>query len=766
MNTKPATGILYIAEKPLMAIEIAKCLPGAISRKDGYIETDNGIVTWAVGHILQQADPAEYNPKYKDWIMADLPIIPDKWKLIVTPSCAKQFGIVKKLISEATEIIHAGDPDREGQLLIDEILEYVGNTKPVRRLLLNALDEKTIRRSLGNLRDNKDFYNLQQSALARSRADWLIGMNLSRAYTLAARQAGHDMTLPIGRVKTPTLALVVRREQEIKEFKPLTYWLLKFTFLSDKGKLDTIWQPKDEQSGLDSEGRLVDKTVLDEILTHIRKAKEENRLGLVSNVVKEKKTVPQCLPFSLSALQLQAGKIFGYDPQTVLDTAQLLYEKKLTSYPRSDCDYLPESQLGDAENILTNLKGIAEPDLAAWASGANISIKSRAWNDDKITAHHAIIPTETVCNYDELPEKEKNIYLLIARAYIAQFYPVHEYEHTKIEVTFAEETFKATGNVIINDGWKSLYRRNTDKNEEEKEDELLPAVIKDESVEYMVCRPEEKQTTPPKRFTPSTLLQAMKEIHKYVKNPELKKQLKDVAGIGTEATRAGIIKELQDKGFMQEVKKYLQPTDQANLLLSLLPDEMTYPDVTAEWEDVLDKMKDGKAALHKFIKCQADFVKSLCQAAGAIEVQAAISNTCPVCQAGLLKRKKGPKGFFWGCSKWPDCNATFPDKSGKPDLAPPKEYDCPKCGKGKLRQRSGSKGKFWGCNNYPECKATFEDKRGKPEIHICPTCQKGTLRKIPGKNGDFWGCGNYPNCKATFADTKGKPDIGKKEGKK
>ena len=745
-----------------MAAEIAKYLPGPMIRKDGFIETGGGIVTWMVGHLLQLADPADYDIKYKSWNMADLPIIPEEWKLIVSPSRKKQFSIVKKLISEANDIVHSADPDREGQAIGNSILDYVGNTKPVRRLLLNSLDEKNIRRALSNMRDNKEFDNLYHSALARSRADWLIGMNLSRAYTLAAQQAGHEMTLPIGRVKTPTLALVVRREQEIKKFKPLTYWLLKFTFLSDKGKIDTLWQPKEDQAGLDPEGRMIDKAALDDVLSHIRQTKETKSLGLVANVEKEKKTVSQCLPFSLSALQLQAGKVFGYDPQTVLDTVQILYEKKLTSYPRSDCDYLPESQLDDAKNILSNLKGIVESDLAAWSAGADISIKSRAWNDKKISAHHAIIPTETVCKYEELPEKEKKLYWLIARAYIAQFYPVHEYEHTKIEITFAGETFNASGNVIINNGWKILYPRKADKDEAENQEEnLLPAVIQGESVEYMVCRPEEKQTTPPNRFTPSTLLQAMKEIHKFVKNPELKKQLKDVSGIGTEATRAGIIKELEDKGFMQEVKKFLQPTDQANLLISLLPDEMTYPDTTAEWENALTEIEEGRGDLPKFIKWQTCFIQSLCLAAGSLKVQAPQGQLCPVCQEGLLKRKKGQKGFFWGCTKWPDCNTTFPDKAGKPDLEPPKEYACPKCDTGKLRQRSGSTGKFWGCSNYPDCKATFPDKRNKPEIHICPVCKKGTLRKITGKNGDFWGCGNYPACTATFSDDKKKPVTSK-----
>jgi len=202
---------LYIAEKPSMGAEIAKCLPGPTSRKDGYITTGDGVVTWGFGHILRQAEPGEYDSKYEKWRMEDLPIIPETWKLFVSASCQKQFGIIKALLEQATEIVHAGDPDREGQLLIDEVLDYLENERPVRRILLNALDEKSIKKAIASLRDNQDFQNLKNSALARSRADWLIGMNLSRAYTLAAQRAGHRATLPVGRVKTPTLALVVRR---------------------------------------------------------------------------------------------------------------------------------------------------------------------------------------------------------------------------------------------------------------------------------------------------------------------------------------------------------------------------------------------------------------------------------------------------------------------------------------------------------------------------------------------------------------------------
>ena len=286
---------LYIAEKPSMGREIAKILGAPVRKGDGFLETPNGVVTWGFGHILRQAEPEEYDEKYKKWRTEDLPIVPREWKLMVAESCRKQFGIVKGLIERADEIVHAGDPDREGQLLIDEVLEYVGNKKPVLRILLNALDEKSIREANADLRDNKDFAHLKESALARARADWLIGMNLSRAYTLAARRAGHDMTLPIGRVKTPTLALVVRREREIKDFHPVAYYTIKANFNHENGSFDAVWKPKESQKGLDSEGRLVDKAEAESMLQAFASA---NTDGVISSYQTTAKKEPQRLPFS------------------------------------------------------------------------------------------------------------------------------------------------------------------------------------------------------------------------------------------------------------------------------------------------------------------------------------------------------------------------------------------------------------------------------------------------------------------------------------
>ncbi|MBC8015299.1 MAG: DNA topoisomerase 3 [Sporomusaceae bacterium] len=658
---------LFIAEKPSMAAEIAKCLPGPMLRKDGHIETGGGVVTWVFGHILRQAEPGEYDEKYKKWRVSDLPIIPEEWKLLVADSCKKQFKIIKDLLGRASEVVHAGDPDREGQLLVDEVLGYTSNKKPVMRMIVNALDEKSIKKALITLRDNKDFYNLNQSALARSRADWLVGMNLSRAFTLAAQGAGHDVTFPIGRVKTPTLALVVRREREIKEFGKADYFLIKADIKHVNGEFRASWKPKEDQLGRDTEGRLVDAAIAKTLVDKLQDAKEPAQIMACDTLEKKE---PQRLPFSLSALQVLAGRKYGYDPQAVLTGVQSLYEKKYTSYPRSDCDFLPESQHTDAPAILEHLQRSGNTDLSAWSAKADPRIQSRAWNDKKITAHHAIIPTEVPCKLAGLNEIERNLYTLIAQAYIAQFYPIHVYNQTRAEIKHADEDFTATGRVIVTMGWKEVY--GTEPKEEEDEDsKTLPAMQQGDNAEFIRAILEKKTTKPPTRFTSSTLLQAMKEIHKYVKNPELKKNLKDVSGIGTEATRASIIKELITRNFLKESKKYLYPTDGAYLLIDSLPDELTYPDSTAIWEIIFNRMVDGSAQLTSFIDQQTQFITDLCCKAKEIKIENQDRNAyqCPRCKRGVLKLRNGKNGSFWGCARYPECTGTCNDKDGKPQLA-------------------------------------------------------------------------------------------------
>lgn len=795
---------LYIAEKPSMGLEIAKCLPGPMRRGDGFIETAGGTVTWGFGHLLRQAEPQEYDEKYKKWRAEDLPIVPQEWKLIVEASSKKQFGIVKDLIARADEIVHAGDPDREGQLLIDEMLDYVGNTKPVRRILLNALDEKSIREANDHLRDNRDFAPLKESALARARADWLIGMNLSRAYTLAARRAGHDMTLPVGRVKTPTLALVVRREREIKDFHATLYYTIKAEFVHANGRFTAVWKPGEEQAGLDAEGRLVDKTEAEAKLAAFSETDGEGR---IETYAKARKEEPPRLPFSLSSLQVLAGRRFGYEPQQVLDTAQALYEKKLTSYPRSDCEYLPKNQLASAVTILKNLADGEEKELSAWAMGADEKLRSRAWDDKKITAHHAIIPTTVKVNPATLTPMQRDIYFLIAQAYLAQFYPAHVYDQTKVGVRYGDKRFTASGRTVRDMGWKALYAgKNADKEELPESDDTasLPAMEKGDPVRYAEGKLAEKQTKPPSRFTPATLLAAMKDIHKYVKDAEAKKRLRAVSGIGTEATRAAIIEDLIRRKFLkaQGKKKQLIPQSVAELLVDALPDAMTYPDKTAVWEDELAFMAAGGGGMERFLTQQAAFAGELCEAALGVKMAVGGEYCCPRCHQGALTRRHGKNGDFWGCTNFPRCRLTCNDKNGKPDLTAAQRYTStagetrsenelrlapeksaaalpedfpplseeemaaftatyrPELSAQSFLARTAPPPRPWREKPKRPAAALEHTTADVPErAPLCPRCRAGRLHLVHGRNGDFWGCSNYPRCTASYDDQQGHPAI-------
>ena len=779
---------LYIAEKPSMGAEIAKCLTGPIQRKDGYLITKDGIVTWAFGHILRQAEPDEYNEQYKIWRAEDLPIIPKAWKMIVDDSCKKQFQIIKNLIAKADEIVHAGDPDREGQLLIDEVLDYVHCQKPVKRILLNALDEESIKKANAQLRDNKDFINLKKSALARARADWLIGMNLSRAYTLAARRAGKKGVFAVGRVKTPTLALVVRRERELKDFKPVDYFNIKALFEHDNRQFIATWKPNDTQQGLDSENRLIDENIAKALIAQFAQA---NTLGKITGYQKTQKKEAQRLPFSLSSLQVLAGKRFGYDPQLVLDTAQKLYEKKLTTYPRSDCEFLPQSQFSDAKIILQNLQNIDHEDLVTWAKASDLKTKSRAWNDKKITAHHAIIPTKVRAKLSTLSIAERNIYFLIAQAYIAQFYPVHVYDQTKVTIDYMNELFTTSGRVVKELGWKALYTVAKDKAEEiaettdkeakkeereEEENNSLPLMKKGDAVKYISGQYDKKSTKPPTRFTGSTLLAGMKDIHKYVKDVEVKKKLKDIYGIGTEATRASIIDDLLKRGFLQVEgkKKYLVPTQSAYILIDALPDEMTYPDSTAVWEDYLHSLSEGTGSIEEFLQNQTEFTQNLCQKAMKVVLKQENEYKCPRCRQGVLVKRNGKNGAFWGCSNFPTCRMTCNDLEGKPNLTAnitrgnnfnmySNDYSIQDSGiisASDLIARASSHNKRfmpkekYSASPLEQAKDIKIDKK-----YLCTRCKEGNLRRVRGKNGWFWACSNYPHCTATYDDNQGIPVI-------
>ena len=655
---------LFIAEKPSLARAIAAGI-GVGKKSDGYISLNDGneIVTWCFGHLLEQLNPDEYDAKYQRWCLEDLPIIPSKWKLKVKKEATKQFRIIRELINKATTVVNAGDPDREGQLLVDEVLEYIGNKKPVQRILLNALDEKSVRQSLNNLRSNDDFQGLSRAALGRSRADWLIGMNLSRAYTIKARQAGYE-TVSVGRVMTPTMALVVRREEEIKKFKSVTYYVVKAIFLNNHGEIPTTWQMSDTVASLDSEGRLLDLKVAEKL---IEKLNDLSNQGKIISVEEKNKTEQQRLPYSLSTLQIEAGKRYGYSPQIVLDTMQTLYEKKLTTYPRSDCEYLPENQFADSKEILGHLQELPNKEFAAQVRNADTSIRSKAWNDAKITAHHAIIPTRVKADFEKLTTVEQNLYEMVSQAYLAQFYPAHEYKSTKVIISFASEKFIGKGKLVTKLGWKAIYKNVVQEESDEQETDL-PLIREGEMVKYVSGNILEKKTKPPIRFSPSTLLQAMKEIYKYVKDDKLKSELKECSGIGTEATRAGIIEKLQTYGFLKLTGKYFEVTEKAKMAVSILPEEMIYPDTTAKWERELEAVATGRENYEEFYQSQLQGLTVLLDKAREAKIKPSENSVlCPTC-GKVMVRRKGKNGYFWSCVAYPECRTTARDNNGKADF--------------------------------------------------------------------------------------------------
>jgi DNA topoisomerase-3 len=648
---------VYIAEKPSVGKAIAENL-GPQKRGEGMISCGDDVVTWCFGHLLEQAEPDAYNPEYKRWSLDHLPIIPAEWKLEVKSDAKEQVAVIRGLLKSAKEVVHCGDADREGQLLVDEVLEFCGYRGPVKRLWLSAMDDASVRKALSALKDNSNYHGLYQSALARARADWIVGMNMTRAYTIAGRNSGHDGVLSVGRVQTPTLAIVVRRDLDIENFKVRDFFVPTANFQHQAGDFKTTWVAPEVMAGCDEEGRLVDRAIADSIVAKINGqrgtiAKYEQKAG--------KETPP--LPFSLSELQKACSAKWGMGAQSVLDVAQALYEThKVATYPRSDCGYLPESQHADATKILAMLKGVY-----SFANGAHSSIKSAAFNDKKISAHHGIIPTGIKPN--GLSDAEARVFELICKHYVAQFYPDHEYLSTSVEVSCAGETFKATGRVPTKPGWRVIFERVTD-NEDSEETTQLPQMKIGDSAQCIAAQAEAKQTKPPARFTDGTLIAAMTNVHKFVQDPEIKQRLRETQGIGTEATRASVIETLLKRRFIEKKGKQLISTTNGRALIAALGEsEVANPGMTALFEQSLEMILEGKLDINSFLGTQRDWINKQIEASKSKSgVAVTAANPCPDCKNGHLWQRKGPKGVFWGCSGYPACSYTAPDVKGKPDI--------------------------------------------------------------------------------------------------
>ncbi|SBT13364.1 DNA topoisomerase III [Vibrio celticus] len=635
---------LIIAEKPSLGRAIAAALPNPQKKDQGFIKCGNGdVVTWCIGHLLEQVEPDAYDDRYKKWNLADLPIVPAQWQLRPRKTSSKQLTVIRKLLKGATQIVHAGDPDREGQLLVDEVIDYCKVSKAKKesmdRLLISDLNLPAVKRALSQMRSNRDFIPLSISALARSRADWLYGMNMTRAYTLLGQKAGYQGVLSVGRVQTPVLGLVVRRDEEIENFIPKDYFtlhaLIPYQNNGQSFDIRARWKPSEAcKPWQDEEGRVLNRKLVENVANRIA-----NQPATVTESEQKQSKQAAPLPYSLSALQIDASKRFGMSAQQVLDTCQSLYEKhKLITYPRSDSRYLPKDHYSQRESVVDAIANNAK-ELQSGAQGADLSLKSKAWNDSKVDAHHAIIPTPKKSSVNGLSANEMKIYQQIARQYLMQFYPPAIFADAKLVFDIAGGVFIAKGRQLINPGWKVLMGK-TDTEEKGDGTDAVPPLDKGS---VLTCREGvigDKKTEPPKHFTEATLLQAMTGIARFVANKDLKAILKETDGLGTEATRAGILDTLFKRQLLTRQGKSIHSSPAGRGLIHALPEDSTFPDMTAHWEHQLQGMAERNQAYQPFMQALESKIDGLMGKVKTGEVPESLRHL-PKVERPAFKRRKG-----------------------------------------------------------------------------------------------------------------------------
>jgi DNA topoisomerase-3 len=616
---------LYIAEKPSLGRAIADALPGTQQRGDGFIRVGDATVSWCVGHLLEQAEPEAYDPVFKRWSHDHLPIVPACWQMQEKAKTKKQLGVLRKLVKEADQIVHAGDPDREGQLLVDQVIHHLGaNPNEAQRLLVNDLNRAAVVSALLRLRANSEFKPLSTSALARSRADWLYGINLTRAYTLQGRKVNYGGVLSVGRVQTPLLGLVVRRDEEIDAFvsKPFYEVWANLETLPDADG-DTFrarWIPSDGCARfLDSERRNLSKPLAQNVARRI-----SDQPATVTKVDRKKRRERPPLPHSLSSLQIDAARLYRLSAQHVLDICQRLYEQhKLITYPRSDCRYLPAAHHGEARSVIDAIGRNPGVDRMREAiDNLDTSRRARAFDDASVGAHHAIIPTAR--SVSKLTADECDVYALIVRNYFAQFLPDHEYAETRAEIDISGGLFIAKATEEGKAGWRLLLgapsrgrdaaaRNRPDKASHDgagraaarsenaggypgQAKQSLPALHSGQQSKSLQADVQERHTTAPARFNDASLLLAMTNVAAFVADASLRAVLKDTDGLGTEATRAGIIELLFRRDFLVRHGKHIESTVPGRALIHALPEAATLPDMTARWEAILTAITERTAS--------------------------------------------------------------------------------------------------------------------------------------------------------------------------
>ncbi|EAT9981528.1 DNA topoisomerase III [Salmonella enterica] len=646
---------LVLCEKPSQGRDIAKFL-GATQRGDGFLSGPGVTVTWARGHLLETAEPEVYGEQYgKPWRTEVLPLLPQQWKLVVKADAKAQFAVINRLLKQVDEVVIATDADREGEVIARELLDYCKFQGRIFRLWMSALDDASIRAALSDLWPSSRTEALYYAGVGRSRADWLIGMNLTRLFTLKGREAGIGNVLSVGRVQTPTLAIVVQRDREIENFVAKPYFEVIATLAVNGAAFPAKWVPATQYC--DEEKRCIQPGVVAQVVALCR----QTPTGAVIDSQTERKKQSAPLAFSLSSLQQACSRHWGMPAQTVLDIAQKLYEThKLTSYPRTDCGYLPVSMREEIPQVLSAVVG-TDPALQPVVAQLDTQFVSRIWNDKKITAHHGIIPTKHTGDLSKLSDEERNVYQLVRLHYLAQFMPLMEVDATEATFNIGGQLFRTRGNVVVKAGWKSLFGKMAD--DDEKGDEaVLPAMQAGQVCQVQGAEQRAQQTRPPAPYNDGTLIAAMTNAAAFVTDAALKKVLKENAGIGTEATRAGIIDTLVKRGFLVREKKALRSTPLGRSLVDVLPGTLTNPGLTALWEQMLDEVAAGRVSLDDFMAKQSQWVSQLVAQGKSqpLAMQVPPSPPCPVC-GGKTSQRKGKNGSFWGCLNYPDCKGIVGD---------------------------------------------------------------------------------------------------------
>jgi len=658
---------VIIAEKPDQGMTLAS--PFQSKKHQGYIEIypnelfpKGAYVTWAVGHLFQLAPPESYRLDWKKWVIDTLPIIPERFDYEIDKTKAKQYKTIVDLLRkrEVTEIIHAGDAGREGELIIRNIIRMSGTKKPMKRLWISSLTPKAIYEGFRNLLEEQETRNLYYEAFSRACADWLVGMNASRVYSILMKEKGMNDLFSAGRVQTPTLALIVKREKEIESFQPEPFWEVVATFHIEGKIYEGKWVK-------DKETRLKDEQLAKKIAEFCH-----NKNAEIKEIIKERKEFQPPLLFNLSSLQATANKIYQFSPKKTLDVLQGLYQKGIVSYPRSDSNYVTRGEAETFPEILQKISEIQEYEQLFPLPNTSIIHNKRYVNEKKVTDHYAIIPTEQVIDPKVLTADERKIYDLIIRRLIAAHYEQAIYDYTTI-VTLVDNRaeFISKGKQQIQEGWRKVIYQH----EQDEEVKTLPEVKEGEKGRVTSTKVREGKTQPPKRYSEGELITLMKTAGKFLDNEELEKVLMKTEGLGTEATRAGIITMLKERKYITVKKNEVYAADKGRLLIEAIGDNiLASPEMTAKWEQRLTEIGEGKASPTQFMeqvkKLSAKIVQDALEKSNhwdfsgmnidsikQTKTKRTIGKTigkCKLCSGTVID-----KGDFYGCTNYKTDHCAF-----------------------------------------------------------------------------------------------------------